>query len=175
MTKRMTQLAAAFAALAALAPLPAAAEFLAPDWSSLRIKGVAAPDWIAGVREGSYIGLCTSCDGNLMLQVQTVADDGTGERVRSGQTSAQTYTDIGQANAKQMGHGAAYYGTEAVDFASAVGFKTRALTAAGDYSTSYQLWSDGQQLVVKVYGKDQARVDRLADTAYAAAAPLTFR
>ena len=175
MTTHTVRFAAAFTALVILTPLPAVAEYLAPDWSSLSIKDVSEPDWIAGVRDGAYIGMCTTCDGTMMLQVQVLPDDGTGGRVRSGQTTPETYTALGQANAAQLGGSSAYYGTEAIEFASAVGFKTRARAATGDYSATYQLWSDGQQLVVKIYGKDQSAVDRVALAAFKAAAPQTFK
>jgi len=168
--------AAATATLLTFCALPASAEFLAPDLAALEIEGIATPDWTAGVREGSYIGLCTSCEGNLMLQVQILNDDGTGSRVRSGETTADRYTEIGTANAAKLGGDAAYYSTERVDFGSgAVGFLTKARTAIGDYATTYQLWSDGKQLVVKVYGSDQNAVDDVAMKAYTAAAPLSFK
>ena len=170
----LPRLASAFAALAILAPLPAAAEFLDPDWSDLSIDGIAAPDWLSGVNEGDFVGMCTTCEGTMMFQVQTRPDDGTGGRVHSGVTTTETYTEIGKTNAAQLGNGAAYYGTEAVDFAAAKGFKTSARGATGDYSATYQLWDDGQQLIVRVYGADQDQVDSLADTVYEAAAPLTF-
>ena len=174
MIKRTRRLMATFAVALALT-LPATAEFLSPNWSGLNIKGVDEPDWIVGVQHGAYIGMCVTCDGTLMLQVQVLPDDGTGSRVRSGETTAESYTALGAANAAQLGGTSAYYGTKLVNFASAVGFKTRARTAAGDYSATYQLWSDGQQLVVKVYGKDQSIVDTLAERVFGAAAPQTFR
>lgn len=165
---------AACAATALLLTLPAHAGFLDPDWSGLTIDGVAAPDWISGVNDGDFIGMCSGCDESLMLQVQARRDDGTGARVHSGETTAKTYTEIGQANAEQLGNGAEYYGTEEVAFASAKGFKTSAKGATGDYSATYQLWDDGHQLIVRVYGADQAKVDDLAAKTFAAAAPLTF-
>jgi len=172
----MNRLAATcLAAIPLLAPLPAAAEYLNPDWSALTIEGVASPDWIAGEREGAYIGMCTACDGTMMLQVRVLPDDGTGGRVRAGETTAETYTEIGKANAAQLGGDSAYYGTEPVTFASAVGFRTSARAATGDYASGYQLWSDGHQLIVTVYGTDQSMVEATADNAYKAAAPLTFR
>ncbi|KFC71755.1 hypothetical protein FF80_00372 [Devosia sp. LC5] len=57
---RIACLSSAFAALAVLMP-PAFAEYLEPDWSTLVIEG--DPDWITGVREGAYIGMCVACDG----------------------------------------------------------------------------------------------------------------
>ena len=163
------------ALLVAMAPLPAQAEFLDPDWSSFAIDGVAAPDWIAGENDGAYIALCTACEGSMMFQVQVLPDDGTGERVAAGVTTPETFTQIGKANAQNLGGTADYYGTEAIDYASGQGFSTRARGATGDYSATYQLWSDGKQLLVKVYGSDQAEVERLAGRVYKAAAPLTFR
>ena len=162
---------------AALAFLPVAAhaEFLKPDLNRLSIESVTAPDWIAGVRDGAYIGMCTTCDGTMMLQVQVLDDDGTGGRVRSGETTPERYTEIGKTNAAKLGGDAAYFGTERIDFASAVGFRTAARIATGDYSVTYQLWDDGKQLVIKVYGPDQSEVDALAEKAYTAAAPLSFR
>lgn len=154
---------------------PAVAEFLSPDWSNLSVKGIGEPDWITGIRDGAYIGMCGACDGTIMLQVQVLPDDGTGSRVRSGDTTAETYTALGEANAAKLGGESAYYGTEPLSFASAVGFKTRARAATGDYSATYQLWSDGQQLVVKVYGTDQAKVESLAEIFYQTAAPITFK
>ena len=164
-----------FTAAFALLPLAAHAEFLGPDLNQLKIESVSEPDWIAGVREGDYVGMCATCDGTMMLQVQIRDDDGTGGRVRSGETTAETYTELGEANAAKLGGDAAYLGTERVDFASAVGFRTKARIATGDYSVSYQLWDDGKQLVIKVYGPDQTAVDALAEKAYTAAAPLSFR
>lgn len=175
MPKKTARLAAFILAATTFAPLPAMAEFLDPDWSTLTIEGVSEPDWVAGVREGDYIGMCTSCDETLMLQVQTGRDDGTGERVRSGETTAASYTEQGKANAQTLGGGAEYYDTKDIDFASAVGFKTSARAGTGHYSASYQLWSDGRQLIVRVFGKDQAQVEDIAAKAYAAAAPLTFK
>ena len=168
---RRVLLVAAFALL----PFAAHAEFLGPDLNQLKIESVSEPDWIAGVRDGAYIGMCTTCDGTMMLQVQIVADDGTGGRVRSGETTTETYTDLGKANAAKLGGDAAYFGTERIDFASAVGFRTTARIATGDYSVTYQLWDDGKQLVIKVYGPDQTVVDALAEKAYTAVAPLSFR
>ena len=168
---RRLLLAAAFAVL----PAAAEAEFLNPDLNHLTIDSVSAPNWIAGVRDGAYVGMCTSCEGTMMLQVQILDDDGTGERVRSGATTPERYTEIGKTNAEKLGGDAAYYGTETVEFASAVGFRTSARIATGDYSVTYQLWDDGKQLVVKVYGADQTMVDALAEKAYTAAAPLSFR
>ena len=168
---RRLLLAAAFAML----PLTASAEFLNPDLNQLTIESVGAPNWIAGVRDGTYIGMCTGCDGTMMLQVQILDDDGTGDRVRSGETTPERYTEIGKINAEKLGGDAAYYDTETVKFASAVGFRTSARIATGDYSVTYQLWDDGKQLVVKVYGADQTMVDALAEKAYTAAAPLSFR
>lgn len=164
-----------FAAALALLPLAAQAEFLNPDLNALKIEAVTEPDWIAGVRDGDYIGMCTTCDGTMILQVQILDDDGTGGRVRSGETTPERYTEIGKANATKLGGDADYFGTERVDFASAVGFRTSARLATGDYSVTYQLWDDGKQLVVKVYGPDQTMVDALAEKAYTAAAPLSFR
>ncbi|WEK05115.1 MAG: hypothetical protein P0Y65_02350 [Candidatus Devosia phytovorans] len=175
MPKPFARLAGAFAVLALFAPLPAFAEFLDPDWSDLTIEGVAAPDWLAGVNDGDYIGMCSGCDETLMLQVQARPDDGTGGRVHSGETTAETWTEIGQANAAQLGNVAEYYGTETLDFASAKGFKTSAKGATGDFSATYQLWDDGHQLIVRVYGADQEQVDSLAQTAFKAAAPLAFQ
>lgn len=159
-----------------LAPNAAHAEFLAPTFESLTIEGVTAPDWIAGPRDGGFIGMCTTCaGGTVLLEVKVNNDDGTGERVRSGETSAERYTEIGEANAQQVGGESDYFGTKRIDFASAVGFKTRAKTATGDFSATYQLWSDGKQLLIRVYGKDQSMVDNVAEKAYSAAAPQTFR
>lgn len=164
----------ALLALAVSSPA-ARAEFLNPDFSSLAIESVAPPDWVAGPRDGSYIGMCVACEGSVLLEVRVADDDGTGERVRTGETTAETYTALGEANAQTLGGDAAYLGTEPIDFASAVGFKTAAKTASGDHAVSYQLWSDGKQLIVRVYGPDQEMVDSLAENAYRAAAPLTFR
>jgi len=164
-------LAAAFALL----PAAAHAEFLDPDLGTLQIESIGAPDWVAGPRDGGYIGMCMTCDGTVMLQIQILDDDGTGGRVRSGETTIETYTAVGKANAKRIGGKADYLGTERIDFASAVGFRTVAKAATGDYAVSYQLWDDGKQLVVKVYGPDQTMVDALAEKAYMAAAPLSFR
>ncbi|WP_449395489.1 hypothetical protein [Devosia riboflavina] len=162
---------------AVLLAVPAAhAEFLAPSFESLTIEGVAPPDWIAGPRDGGFIGMCTTCaGGTMLLEVKVHNDDGTGERVRSGETTAERYTEIGKANAQQMGGESDYFGTKRIDFTSAVGFKTRARTATGDFSATYQLWSDGKQLLIRVYGKDQSMVDNVAEKAYSAAAPQTFR
>lgn len=163
------------AVVVALLPIAAQAEFLNPDLGTLQIESVTEPDWIAGMRDGAYIGMCTGCEGTMMLQVQILDDDGTGGRVRSGETTPERYTQIGKINAEKLGGDAAYYGTETVKFASAVGFRTSARIATGDYSVTYQLWDDGKQLVVKVYGADQTMVDALAEKAYTAAAPLSFR
>lgn len=171
----LPRLVPALAALALLAPLPAQAEYLDPDWTDFTVDGIEEPDWLAGMRNGDYIGMCNTCDSTMMLQVQTGPDDGTGGRVHSGETTAKTYTQIGRANAEKFGNGAAYYGTEAIDFATAKGFKTSAKTAMGDYSSTYQLWDDGHQLIVRVLGADQAEVERIADKVYEAAAPLTFK
>jgi hypothetical protein len=163
------------AASLAFASLSARAEFLDPDLSLLQIESVGPPDWIAGFKDDRYIGLCLTCDGTVTLQVQVLDDDGTGERVRSGETTAETYTALGKENAAQLGGEAAYVSTEPVNFASAVGFRTKAITGAGDFSVTYQLWSDGKQLVAKVYGPDESVVASLAEKVYRAAAPLTFR
>lgn len=174
MTFRIAALS--LAALLAFAPLPASAEFLAPDLNTLAIDGVAPPDWIAGVRDGAFIGMCGSCDGGMvMLQIQVLDDDGTGGRVRSGETTAETYTALAKANAEKLGGESDYIGTEPISFGPAVGFRTKARIATGDYSVTHQLWSDGKQLVVKVYGPDESVVDSTAENAYTAAAPLTFR
>lgn len=157
------------------AALPAQAEFLSPDWADLSVKEISGPDWIAGARDGGFIGMCTGCDGTMMLEVRTVPDDGTGGRVHSGETTAETYTEIGQANAERLGGDTAYYGTEAIDFASAKGFVTSARIATGNYSISYQLWDDGQQLLIRVYGADQAKTEEIAAAVFEAAAPMTFR
>jgi hypothetical protein len=175
MTRKTAALAFAASALFVLAPLPAFAEFLDPDWSTLSIDGVAPPDWIAGPRESNYIALCTACDGTLMFEVKVLPDDGTGARVASGETTAERYTEIGKANAASLGSPAEYFGTEPIAHASAQGFATTARGATGDYSATYQLWDDGKQLVVRVYGADQAEVGRIAEQVYTAAAPLTFR
>lgn len=170
-----TALPLLLAALLAAAPLPAMAEYLSPDWEGFSIEGVAAPDWIAGVRDGDYIGMCTACEGTMMLQVQVRPDDGTGRRVRSGETTLQTYDALGRANAEQIGNGAQYLGTRELSFGPGIGFQTRAISATGDFSSTHQLWSDGQQLIVKVYGKNKKAVEALGEKAFAAAAPLTFR
>jgi hypothetical protein len=167
---------ACLASALAFAPIAAKAEFLNPDLGKLVIEGVKDPDWVSGVRDGAFIGMCMSCEtGTVMLQVGIGNDDGTGERVRSGETTAEKYTELGKANAAQLGGESAYIGTERIDFGSAVGFKTKAKIATGDFSATYQLWSDGKQLLVKVYGPDEAMVDTTAANAYKAAAELTFR
>lgn len=74
-----------------------------------------------------------------------------------------------------MGGTAAYYGTEAINYAAGQGFATMARGATGDYSASYQLWSDGKQLLIRVHGADRAEVDKLALKVFKAAAPVTFR
>ncbi|KKB79847.1 hypothetical protein VW35_04975 [Devosia soli] len=159
-----------------LAPMSARAEFLSPTFETLAIEGIAMPDWISGVREGAYIGMCGGCEGGtMMLEVKVLDDDGTGDRVRSGETTAEKYTEIGKSNARSMGGEADYFGTKKVEYGPAVGFKTRAKTATGDFSSTYQLWSDGKQLLIRVYGKDQSMVDNVAEKAYSAAAPQTFR
>lgn len=154
---------------------PAQAEFLDPDWKSFSVDGVAAPDWIAGENDGNYIALCTACDGTMMFEIKVLPDDGTGGRVASGETTAERYTEIGKANAATLGGDADYFGTETITFGSAQGFSTQARGATGDYSATYQLWNDGKQLLVRVYGADQAEVDALAGKVYKAAAPVTFR
>lgn len=168
-------LAACLAALLIL-PTAAQAEFLAPTFQDLQIEGVVAPEWIAGPRDGAFIGICGTCPGgNMLLEVKILNDDGTGGRVASGETTADTYTEIGKANAERLGGESDYFGTKRIDFGPAVGFKTRAMTATGDFSSTYQLWSDGKQLLIRVYGKDQSVVDNVAEKAYSAAAPQTFR
>lgn len=160
----------------ALAPLTAQAEFLSPTFEAFAIDGVAAPEWISGARDGGFIGMCGECPGGMMmLEVKVLPDDGTGGRVKSGETTAEQYTKLGRANAAQLGGESAYYGTERINRGEAVGFKTSAKAATGDFSATYQLWSDGKQLVVRVYGKDQSMVDSIAEKTYNAAAPLTFR
>ena len=168
------RLIAALATL--LLPASAHAEYLAPTFENLSIEGVAAPDWISGPRDGGFIGMCANCPGGVMLlEVKVHNDDGTGGRVRSGETTAERYTEIGEANAARLGGESDYFGTKRIDFGPAVGFKTRARTAIGDFSSTYQLWSDGKQLLIRVYGKDQTMVDNIAEKAYSAAAPQTFR
>lgn len=169
------RLIAAAAALLALTPLAAQAEFLNPDLATLEVETVTKPNWIAGMTDGSYVGSCVSCELPLLMQVRILDDDGTGARVHSGETTHQTYTEIGKANAAKLGGDAAYYGTEPIEFGSAKGFRTTARAATGDYSTTYQLWSDDKQLVVKALGAEQNAVDDLAEKAYRAAAPLSFR
>lgn len=167
---------ACLASALTFAPIGARAEFLNPDLSGLVIDGVKEPEWIAGVRDGAFIGMCAGCGGaTVMLQVAIGDDDGTGGRVRSGETTTERYTELGKANAAQLGDESAYIGTERIDFGSAVGFKTKAKAATGDFAASYQLWSDGKQLLVRVYGPDEAMVDTTAANAYKAAAELTFR
>jgi hypothetical protein len=163
------------AALLAFASVPAQAEFLDPDWTTFSVKGVEAPDWIAGPNDDNYIGMCTGCTDSLMFEVKVLPDDGTGGRIASGATTAQTFTDLGKANAERLGEPADYYSTEDISYASALGFTTRARGLTGDYSATYQLWSDGQQLIVRVYGKDQDEVERIAAQVYKAAAPRTFQ
>ncbi|QQR40494.1 hypothetical protein [Devosia rhizoryzae] len=165
----------AAALLVVSAPLSAQAEFLDPDWSAFSIEGVAAPDWIAGENDGNYIALCTACEGTMMFEVKVLPDDGTGGRVASGETTADRFTEIGSANAATLGGDADYYGTEDIEYGSAQGFSTRARGATGDYSATYQLWNDGKQLLIRVYGADQAEVDAMASKVYEAAAPVTFR
>ncbi|KQT44887.1 hypothetical protein ASG47_15795 [Devosia sp. Leaf420] len=173
----MRPLLACLAALPVLlAPVAAHAEFLNPTFETLAIDGIAPPDWIAGVREGAYIGMCGSCEGGMvMLEIKVHNDDGTGGRVRSGETTTETYTELGKANAQSLGGESEYFGTKEIESGPAVGFKTNAKIATGDYSTTYQLWSDGKQLVIRVYGADQTVVDNVAEKAYSAAAPQTFR
>ena len=98
MHKQARRVVGIVAAVLALT-VPAMAEFLSPDWSKLSIEGLDEPDWILGVQDGAYIGMCVTCDGTLMLQVQVLPDDGTGSRVRSGETTAESYTAMGEANA----------------------------------------------------------------------------
>lgn len=166
---------AAAAALLALAPATVHAEFLNPDLATLNVETVTDPDWLAGMTDGVFVGTCLSCELPLLMQVEILDDDGTGGRVHSGETTADTYTEIGKANAARLGGDAAYFGTEPIEFGSARGFRTTARAVTGDYSTTYQLWSDGKQLVVKALGSEQNAVDDLAEKAYRAAAPLSFR
>lgn len=67
------------------------------------------------------------------------------------------------------------FDTKAIEFGSAKGFHTTARAATGDYSTSYQLWADGKQLVVKALGSEQNEVDALAEKAYTAASEISFK
>jgi hypothetical protein len=173
--KSPSRIIVALAALMVLASAPAQAEFLNPDWSGLSIEGVERPGWIAGPGDGNYVAMCTACDGTLMFEVKILPDDGTGGRVASGETTAERYTEIGKANADSLREPADYFGTENIAYASGKGFVTSARGATGDYSSTYQLWSDGKQLLVRVYGDDQAEVKRLAQQVYKAAAPMTFR
>jgi hypothetical protein len=167
---------ACLASTLAVAPLAVRAEFLSPTFETLVIDGVAAPEWIAGPHDGGFIGMCNDCPGGLMLlEVKVLIDDGTGVRVKSGETTAETFNQIGKANVAKLGGESAYYSTERIDLGEAVGFKTSARAATGDFSATYQLWSDGKQLLVRVYGKDQELVDTIAEKTYKAAAPLTFR
>lgn len=166
----------ALSLVVAMTPVAAKAEFLAPTFETLSIESVTEPDWVAGIRDGGYIGMCSDCPGGMMLlEVRVLNDDGTGGRIRSGETTAATYTEIGEANAARLGGESAYFGTKKIAFGPALGFKTRARTATGDFAATYQLWSDGKQLLIRVYGKDQTMVDNVAEKAYSAAAPQTFR
>lgn len=102
-------LIAATAALFALTPVDAQAEFLNPDLATLKVAEMPESDWIAGMTDGVWVGMCVTCELPLMVQVQILDDDGTGGRVHSGETTADTYTELGKANAAKIGGDAAYF------------------------------------------------------------------
>ncbi|MGL4242762.1 MAG: hypothetical protein ACRCTI_16745 [Beijerinckiaceae bacterium] len=148
---------------AALLPLasPARADFAVTDLTRVELSGFDTARWSARQEPARLTLHCTGCPGISAIDVQISDDDGTGGRVRSGETTASTMEQIGRANAARNPGASEYYGAEAVVRGGAVGFRQEA-KALSQFVVTYVLWDGGKRLIVRGMAPDRAAARSLA-------------
>jgi hypothetical protein len=156
---------AAAAAMACAVSAQARADFAFTDLTRADISRFSAPKWQAKAEANRVTVLCTDCPGVSAIDIQIADDDGTGGRIRSGETTAETMAAIGRANAARNPGVSQYFGAEAVRRGSAVGFRQEA-KAADRYFISYMLYDGGKRLIMRGVSPDREVARDLAKRAY---------
>jgi hypothetical protein len=163
MTRMIGYAAAVAGALAAAAP--AAADFAFTDLTRVNLAPFDKARWTAKAEPNRLTMLCASCPSVTAVDVQMGDDDGTGERVRSGQTTAESMTAIGRANAARNPGVSEYYGAEAIRRGGAVGFRQEA-KALDRFTVTYILWDGGKRFIVRGLSPSRDEARRVAREAF---------
>ncbi len=153
-----------------LAVAPAAkADFAFTDLTRADLSVFDAKRWTARQEAARITLACGDCPGLSAIDIQIGDDDGTGDRVRSGQTTAATMTELGRANAARNPKVSEYFGAEAISRGGAVGFRHEA-RAMQQFTVTYILWDGGKRLIVRGLSPDRAVARRIAKEGYDAVA-----
>jgi hypothetical protein len=152
--------------IAALAlAMPAQAQFAFTDLTGIDLTPFDKARWTAKAEPNRLTMLCGSCPSVTAVDITMGDDDGTGERVRSGQTTAESMAALGRANAARSPGASEYYGAEAIRRGAAVGFRQEA-RALDRYTVTYILWDGGKRLIVRGLSPNRDEARRVAREAY---------
>jgi hypothetical protein len=152
--------------LAALAlATPAHADFAVADLTRVDLSRFDAGRWSAKQEAARITLACTACEELTAIDIQLGDDDGTEGRIRSGQTTAESMSAIGRANAARSAGAGEYFGAEAIRRGAAVGFRQEA-RALGQFITTYILWDGGKRLIIRGSAPDRAVSRRIAQEGY---------
>jgi hypothetical protein len=161
---RISGLIPAAAALLIAAASPAAAQFAITDLSKVDIARMDPAVWTGRKDAERIFFACLECKGTSTIDIQMRPDDGTGDRVRAGTTTAETMRQIGETNAAKVA-GSVFYGAEPIQRNSAVGFRMES-KAVELYFVNYVLWDAGKQLIVRGTAPNRADAQRYAKLGY---------
>jgi hypothetical protein len=143
----------------------ARADFVFTDLTRASLSAFDSARWSSKQESDRITLVCEDCPAISAVDIQIGADDGTGERVRSGQTTAATMTEIGRRNAARNPGASEYFGAEAIRRGTAVGFRQEA-RALRQFTVTYILWDGGHRLIIRGFAPDRDVARRIAQEGY---------
>lgn len=139
----------ALLALALLfAPHVAYADMAMTNLTRLNTTALEKQGWTVRKQASRVTLFCKSCGEMTATDIILErANDGTEERIRSGQTTAKTMLAICKKNAENRG--SACYGISPVALKGAVGFVSDVGVGPMGSAATYILWQDGRRLTIR--------------------------
>lgn len=163
------------AALTVAFALPASADMALDDLTKVDLSAFAMPDYAVKKEANRITVVCIVCGGFSAIDVHLAAgpNDGTEERIRSGQTTAETMLDVCKKNV--IPGTSECYDIKKADLKGAVGFVSDVKANGTSYSATYTLYQDGKLLLMRNISDSREKAAKLGALAYEHIAPQVVR
>lgn len=154
--------------------LPAQAEMKITNLTRVDTKAFDEAKWLVRKEASRLTIACNGCSSMTAIDTTLSASPaGMEQRIRSGQTTAQTMLEICRQNAGKTG--AECYGLKPANMGKAVGFVSDVKIFEGVFSATYTLYQDGRMLLMRCVGPSRQEARRMGNLAFKEIAPQIVR